>query len=46
MQTIMVIEDDQTLREELSSLLKNEGYQPRIVTEFETILEQVRRSLS
>lgn len=42
MQTIMVIEDDQTLREELSSLLKNEGYQPRIVTEFETILEQVR----
>ncbi len=42
MQTIMVIEDDQTLRKELSSLLKNEGYQPRIVTEFETILEQVR----
>lgn len=42
MRTIMVIEDDQTIREELAALLKNEGYQAKIMTEFERIPEQVR----
>ncbi len=41
MQTILIIEDDQTIREELAVLLKNEGYQVQIMTEFETILEQI-----
>lgn len=41
MQTIMVIEDDQTIREELATLLKNQGYQAQIITEFEAIPEQV-----
>lgn len=41
MHTIMVIEDDQTIREELTTLLKNEGYQVQIMTEFEAIPEQV-----
>lgn len=45
MQTIMVIEDDQTIREELSTLLKNEGYQVQLITEFESIPEQVRSAL-
>jgi len=42
MQTIMVIEDDPVIREELSFLLKNEGYQVCPVLDFETITEQVR----
>ena len=41
MQTILIIEDDQTIREELAVLLKNEGYQVQIMTEFEAIPEQV-----
>ena len=41
MQTILIIEDDQTIREELATLLKNEGYQVQIMTEFEAIPEQV-----
>lgn len=42
MQTILIIEDEQTIREELATLLKNEGYQVRITSEFEIIPEQVR----
>ncbi|MCM1063170.1 MAG: response regulator transcription factor [Eubacterium sp.] len=41
MQTIMVIEDDRTIREELAALLENEGYQVQILTEFEMIPEQI-----
>ena len=41
MQTVMVIEDDQIIREELTALLKNEGYLVQIITEFEAIPEQV-----
>ncbi len=44
MQTIMVIEDDQVIREELTILLKNESYQVQPITNFETIPEQVRSS--
>ena len=42
MQTIMIIEDDPVIREELSFLLENENYQALPVSDFETIPEQVR----
>lgn len=42
MQKILIIEDDRTIREELATLLKNEGYQAQIVTDFDSIPEQVR----
>lgn len=41
MQTIMIIEDDQPIREELAYLLQNEGYKAVIVTDFENIPQQV-----
>lgn len=42
MQTIMMIEDDPVIREELTFLLENEGYQVLPVSDFETIPGQVR----
>ena len=42
MQTIMIIEDDPVIREELTFLLENENYQALSVSDFETIPEQVR----
>lgn len=42
MQTIMIVEDDPDIREELVFLLENEHYQVLSVTDFETLLEQVR----
>ena len=42
MQTIMIIEDDPVIREELSFLLENENYLVLSVSDFETIQEQVR----
>ena len=44
MQTIMIVEDDPVIREELSFLLENENYQALPVSDFETIPEQVRSS--
>ena len=41
MQTIMIIEDDPVIREELTFLLENEDYQALPVSDFETIPEQV-----
>lgn len=41
MQKIMIIEDEPAVREELSLLLKNEGYQPIPVTVFHNIPQQV-----
>lgn len=41
MQKIMIIEDDPAVREELSLLLENEGYQPIPVTAFHNILQQI-----
>lgn len=40
MQKIMIIEDDPAVREELSLLLKNEGYHPILVTVFHNIAQQ------
>ena len=37
MQKIMVIEDDTAIQEELALLLENEGYMPRVVTNFTDI---------
>ena len=42
MQTIMIVEDDSVIREELAFLLANESYRALPVTDFETIQEQVR----
>ena len=44
MQTIMIVEDDPVIREELTFLLENERYQALPVSDFETIPEQVRSS--
>lgn len=40
MQKIMIVEDDPAIREELSLLLKNEGYAPLPVTDFDAAMEQ------
>lgn len=42
MQTIMIVEDDPVIREELTFLLENENYQVLPVLDFETVPEQVR----
>lgn len=42
MQTIMIVEDDPVIREELAFLLENENYQVLPVSDFETVPEQVR----
>lgn len=42
MQTIMIVEDDPVIREELAFLLSNENYQALPVTDFENLLKQVR----
>ena len=42
MQTIMIVEDDPVIREELAFLMENENYRALTVTDFETIPEQVR----
>ena len=43
MQRIMIVEDDQAIREELALLLENEGYAPIVGEDFSTILEQAGR---
>ena len=40
MPKIMIIEDDQAIREELVLLLENEGYTAIAVTDFTAILDQ------
>ena len=46
MQTIMIIEDDPVIREEMSFLLENENYQALPVSDFETIPGQAERTCS
>ncbi len=43
MRKIMILEDDPAIREELSLLLRNEGYAPLPVTDFATVTEQAAR---
>lgn len=42
---IMIIEDDPVIRDELAFLLKNEGYQPLLITVFENITAQILEEL-
>ena len=44
MQKIMIIEDDPSIRNELSLLLENEGYQAVPITDFTQIMEQGQKS--
>lgn len=44
MQKILIIEDDPAIRDELSLLLANEGYQTAAVTEFSSVPAQVQRA--
>ncbi|MBQ8961625.1 MAG: response regulator transcription factor [Ruminococcus sp.] len=44
MKKILLIEDETALREELSVLLKNAGYTPVAVTEWENVPEQMKSS--
>lgn len=44
MHKIMIIEDDPSIRNELSLLLENEGYQAVPVTDFTQTMEQIQKS--
>ena len=46
MKRIMIIEDETTLRDELSILLKNAGYEPVAVTDYSNVSEQMKSSYS
>jgi len=43
MQTIMIVEDDQTIRDELALLLENEGYRSIAISDFTDITAQAVR---
>lgn len=45
MQKIMIIEDDQTIRDELSLLLGNEGYSVIPITDFTEITRQIKEHM-
>ncbi|MBR1864837.1 MAG: response regulator transcription factor [Ruminococcus sp.] len=44
MKSIMIIEDEKTLREELSVLLQNAGYETLCVTDYENVSKQMKAS--
>ena len=44
MKKIMIIEDDPSVREELASLLCDEGYEPFAVVDFKDIVPLPRRN--
>ena len=46
MKRIMIIEDETTLRDELSVLLKNAGYEPVAVTDYSNVSEQMKSAYS
>ena len=43
MQKIMIIEDEPSVREELASLLRDEGYAPVVVVDFVEVKKQVEQ---
>lgn len=45
MQKIMIIEDDQTIRDELSLILGNEGYYVIPITDFTNMIKQIREHM-
>lgn len=46
MKRIMIIEDETALRDELSVLLKNAGYEPIAVTDYSNVSEQMKSAYS
>ena len=44
MPSILIIEDDPTIREELALLLENQGYQTAVVNQFAAVPDQVRQA--
>ena len=44
MPSILIIEDDPAIREELALLLENQGYQTAVVTQFAAVPDQVRQA--
>lgn len=44
MQTIIIVEDESVLREELSVLLQNAGYQVKCIAEFQEVAKQLKES--
>lgn len=44
MTKIMIIEDDPAIRDELAILLENEGYQPLLATDFDSVLVQAAQA--
>ncbi len=44
MQTIVIVEDERVLREELSVLLQNAGYQVKCIAEFQEVAKQLKES--
>ena len=46
MKRIMIIEDETALRDELSVLLKNAGYEPVAVTDYSNVSEQMKSAYS
>ena len=45
MNKIIVVEDDDVLREELKALLKNEGYEVETITEYKYMTRGMWKSL-
>lgn len=44
MYKILIIEDHEKIRNELSELLKRYGYEPMVLTEFENIIEEIKKT--
>ncbi len=41
MEKILIVEDDETLRDELSNLLSNSGYEVLVLTDFKNSKEEI-----
>lgn len=44
MYKILIIEDNEKIRMELSELLKRYGYEPLVVTAFENVIEEIKKA--
>ncbi len=45
MKKIMIVEDSETIRNELAELLKNEGYKVQLITDFKNVCNQILASI-
>ncbi|MBR7084028.1 MAG: hypothetical protein IKI37_02460 [Oscillospiraceae bacterium] len=41
---ILIVEDDKTLCKELSTLLKNSGYETKYISDFRHVAEQMKQN--